>query len=155
MSDLIGIPEILDPGCLPTKASIYNYFLKTREDGIKEGRWKHNVPVIEIINIVEQEVQCQWEKTPIPTLFTTNPQKAKRMISRTVEKAKSLIKIPVKRRKENFGRDMNVLLDLASCQHSEGVTCTCTSSSRVPLMWSSFLQDQRGSCLQGKQLTRQ
>ena len=153
MADLLGVASFFDTGCLPTKVSVYNHYLKTRENGVKGGRWKSNIATSEVIKIVKEDVKCQWERTQIPTLFPTNPKKAERLITSTIEEAKTLLKIPSDCRDENFASEMNILLDLAACHHQNGESFGCPSTSRVPAAWKPFLLDQRGSRIMRKKLT--
>ena len=84
MADLLGVASFFDTGCLPTKVSVYNHYLKTRENGVKGGRWKSNIATSEVIKIVKEDVKCKWKRTKIPTLFLTNPKKAERLITSTI-----------------------------------------------------------------------
>ena len=152
---VLGVPAFLDSGCLPTKASIYNCYLKIREEGVKDGRFKVNSPISEICKTVGHDVRAQWEKTTIPTLFTSNPKKASKLISDLVTDVRSLLKTPIDRRSESFGSELEVLLDMAVCHHPNLESCSCSLLEKVPEAWLSFLQDQRGPRLQGKKLTKQ
>ena len=98
-------------------------------------------------------MKCQWERTQIPTLFLTNPKKAERLITSTIEEAKTLLKIPSDRRDENFASEMNTLLDMAACHHQNRESCCCSSKSRVPAAWKPFLLNQRGSRVMTEKLT--
>ena len=97
----LGVPAFLDSGCLPTKLSIFNHYLRIREEGLKEGRWKVNTPINNICKVVIEDVKAQWEKTEIPTFFTAHPR-----INDIVTDAKLLLKIPIERRSELFVSEM-------------------------------------------------
>ena len=145
----LGVLAYLDSGCLPTKTSTYNHYLRIREEGVKEGRWKVNTPISEICKAVSDDVRTQWEKTSIPTLFTADPKKASKVISDLVAEARSLLKTPISHRSETFGSEMEVLLDMAVCQHPNLELCSCAALAKVPAASFSFLQDQWGPGYRG------
>ena len=73
----LGVPADLDSGCLPTKADIYNLYKKLRDEGIKSGQWKNGtVSLREVAKVTFQEVQKQWSKTDITTIFSEHLEKA-------------------------------------------------------------------------------
>ena len=150
----LGVPAFLESGCLPTKSSIYNHYLRIREDDVKEGRWKVNSPISEICKTVSDDVWAQWEKTTIPTLFSSNPKQASKIISYLITEARSLLETPLSHKKEVFGSEQKVLLDMVVCKHSYLEFCNCKASEKVPKPWFSFLQDQWGPRLQGSKLTK-
>ena len=47
---------------------------------------------------------------------------------------------------------MDILFDVAACQHKSLEICTCPAGLKVPPNWVDFLQDQRGSRLHTKTL---
>ena len=141
----LGVPADLDTGCLPTEANIYNLHKKLRDEGIKSGQWKNGtVSVREVAKVTCQEVQKQWSKTDITTILTIDPEKAVKEVCRVVNKAQTLQKLPVHKRKSDFGHEMNCLLDFSVCQHTDTGSCDCTEANKVPEQWRDFLSDQRG-----------
>ena len=144
MASILGVPTPLDEGSLPTKASIFNQYLQVRSDGITSGRFKQNTPLSEISKVVLTDVKSQWDKTHIPSIFSTDPVKAQRMITNVLIESKAMMKVPVACREQQFGSKLNTLLDMAVCSHLESHTCNCPASMKVPLAWQPFLQDQRG-----------
>ena len=119
MAGLLGVPAPLDQGSLPTKVSIYNHYLKVRSDGINSGRWKLNALLTELSKVVLADVKIQWHKTYIPSIFSTDPVKAQRMILNVLAESKAKMKIPVAHREQNFSSKLNTFLDMAVWSHSE------------------------------------
>ena len=146
MAGLLCVAAPLDQGSIPTKASIFNYYLQVRSNGIKSGRWKLNTPLSELSNVVLADVKIQWDKTHIFSIFSTDPVKVQRMIMNVLTESKAMMKIPVAHREQNFGSKLNTLLDMADCSHSESQACNCNcpASMKVPVTWQHFLQDQHG-----------
>ena len=146
MASFLGEPASLDQGCLPTKKSIYNLYKKVWNDGVESGKWINgSVRVCEVMKVVGDEVASQWGKTDIPTLFSSNPTKAKKELMKVVTKGKVMLKTKVTNRKSNFGDEFDTLLDLASCQHVTTESCDCSEENKVPVEWKEFLADQWGS----------
>ena len=146
MTSVLGEPASLDQGCLPTKKSIYNLYKKVWNDGVESGKWINgSVRVCEVMKVVGDEVASQWGKTDIPTLFSSNPTKAKKELMKVVTKGKVMLKTKVTNRKSKFGEEFDTLLDLASCQHVTTESCDCSEENKVPVEWKEFLADQRGS----------
>ena len=64
MAGVLGEPAALDPGCLPTKKSIYNLYKQVQNDGVKSGKWKNGtMTVADVVEVVSEEVAAQWGKT--------------------------------------------------------------------------------------------
>ena len=85
MAGVLGEPAALDPGCLPTKKSIYNLYKKVQNDGVESGKWKNStMTVADVVEVVSEEVAAQWGETDIPTLFSSDPAKAKRELVNVV-----------------------------------------------------------------------
>ena len=113
---------------------------------MESGKWINGrVRLCEVMKVVGDEVASQWGKTDIPTLFSSNPSKAKKELMKVITKGKVLLKTKVINRKSNFGEEFDTLLDLASCQHVTNESCDCSEGNKVPVEWKDFLADQRGS----------
>ena len=152
----LGVPADLDSGCLPTKVDIYNLYKKLRDEGIKSGQWKNGtVSLREVAKVTCQEVQKQWSKTDITTIFSEHPEKAVKEVCGVVLQAQKLQKIPVHKRKSDFGHELLCLLDFSVCQHTDTGSCDCTEANKVPEQWREFLSDQRGERQQCSFLNRQ
>ena len=91
MAGVLGKPSSLCSGCLPTKVCIYNLYLEMREEGVKSGKWAHNIPIGEVVKNVSEGVKDQGDKTEITSLFFTDPVKAERKISDVVLKCSKLL----------------------------------------------------------------
>ena len=76
ISNLFAVPVFLDTGCLPTKLSIFNHYLQTRDDGVKTGKWKSNTSLSEISKVISDDINILWGKTAIPTLFFLQHKKS-------------------------------------------------------------------------------
>ena len=85
-----------------------------------------NVRLCKAMKVVGDEVASQWGKTDIPTLFSSNPTKAKKELMEVATKGKVMLKTKVTNRKSNFGEEFDTLLGLASCQHVTTESCDCS-----------------------------
>ena len=133
-SQVLGLPSQLDHGSLPTKLSVFNHMLKIRKEKERAGIWKHNTPLSEVVKKVSSDLKTQWEKTDIPTYFQIDQVKAHRKVLEVLQYAKQLTKIPVHRRGENFGSDLNSLLDVSICLHDDSKNCSCPPSHKVYIL---------------------
>ena len=145
MAGKLGEPANLDPGCLPRGTDVFNFYKQVRGDGIRQGRWKEGVVTIgEVVTEVTQGVSSLWSKTEIPSLCEKDPAAAEKEICKVVQQGYALLKIPIPRRKSNFGEKLNCLLDLAVCKHKDQQVCDCPAADKVPEGWQEYLADQRG-----------
>ena len=119
-----GVPTPLNRGSLPTKMSIYNHALYTRR--LQEGSLRHNTMVSDLVKIVTKDIKALWDKTDIPNLFNTDPEKVERKVKEVLSASKKIAKVPVIRRNEELARDLDILLDLSLCQHEIIASCDCS-----------------------------
>ena len=146
----LGEEEKLSEGNLPVRSQVFAHYLYLRRQKVESGEWKSNVSVTEAARAVKVDVQAQWEKTAIP--HTLDGQAGDKKVERLILKCKKMEKIAVERRAEDFGKEMDILFDVAACQHKSLEICTCPAGLKVPPNWVDFLQDQRGSRLHTKTL---
>lgn len=145
MAGVLGEPADLDLGCLPKGTAVFNFYKKVRKDGIQEGKWKEGaVTMDEVVKVVTESVGLVWSKTEIPSLCVKDLSAAEKEVSKVVKQGYTLLKIPIPRRKEDFGEKLNCLLDLAVCKHADKQVCDCSAADRVPEAWCEYLADQRG-----------
>ena len=64
-----------------------------------------------------------WRKTGIP--FDLDGFKGERRILNLVSKGRVLNKVPHDRRAEDFGKELNILFDVAPCKHPDNISCIC------------------------------
>ena len=150
----LGHPSSLPSNQLPLEIDVFNYYKLLRES-------EKNKPVLEVSKQIAAELIEFWrEKGNIPTydMFWVSQK-----VSFVIKKGNDLLKIPLKRRqgassenKDNNGAttsrgrnkkelpNLNKLLDICPCSHSERYLCDCSADVKVPEREFTFLQDQRG-----------
>ena len=145
MAGVLGEPKTLDTGCLPKKNDVFNFYKKVRSDGILQGKWKEGAVTIgEVARKVLVEICALWCKTPIPSLCDRDPAAAAKEVSKVVKQGRDLLRIPIPRRKSDFGAKFNCLFDLAICKHQSQEDCDSPAADMVPDQWHDYLADQRG-----------
>ena len=132
-----GVPTQLSHGCLPTKLAIYNHALYARK--LREGTLKHNTSLSDFVKAVCLDIKSLWDKTDIPNYFDSDPEKAERKVSEVIKFGKLRAKVPVNRRGEDFGEDLDTLLDFSICQHASLQSCVCTAEHKV-LIFTVIIQ---------------
>ena len=146
----LGEEEKLSKGNLPLRSQVFAHYLYLRRQKVESVEWKSNVSVNDAARAVKVDVQAQWEKTGIP--HSLDGKAGDKKVERLILKCKKMEKIAVERRAEDFGKEMDILFDVAACQHKSLEICTCPAGLKVPPIWVDFLQDQRGSRLHTKTL---
>ena len=124
-----GVSTQLSHGCLPTKLAIYNHALHARK--LREGTLKHNTSLSDFVKAVCSDIKSLWDKTDIPNYFDSDPEKAEKKVSEVIKFGKLRAKVPVHRRGEDFGEDLDTLLDFSICQHASLQSCVCTAEHKV------------------------
>ena len=94
------------------------------------------------VSCVRDDVVYIWERTGIAHGLVG--REGERRMSTLLTYCKNIFKVPVARRKADFGKELQVLFDVALCQHSADETCKCDSSIQIVPVWRAFLADQRG-----------
>ena len=88
------------------------------------------------------DVAAIWSKTGIPFDLAGYP--GEKRIMYVINKGRTLNKVGMERRGEEFGQELDVLFDIASCKHVDGgIACSCSIKDKVPTTWRLFLADQR------------
>jgi hypothetical protein len=154
---LFGYPQQLDPNYLPTDSDIVNHTQYLKKDKNNSGEWKHNTPISDIARVVANDVCSVWAKTDIPHNGTLNLKRVREKIEKVLNRAKGVLKIPVKRRNAmDLEEVWSNLFDISLCPHREREICDCPHchtphpelcncpvGTRVPEGWVNFLWDQR------------
>ena len=124
----LGEPTKLRQDCLPTQRDVYNHYLHLREIKQKSGEWQHNTPQLEQVRALLDDVKRQWDKTQIP--HTLEGRKGEKLIINLLTKTKSLVKIQLNRRDEEFGKELDQLFDVSYCSHLN-YPCMCPADHQV------------------------
>ena len=124
-----GVPTQLSHGCLPTKLAIYNHALHARK--LRVGPLRHNTSLSDFVKAVCSDIKSIWDKTDIPNYFDIEPEKAERKVSEVIKYSKLRAKVPMHRRGEDFGEDLDILLDFSVCQHANIQSCVCPAEHKV------------------------
>ena len=120
---LLGVPKMLRRDCLPTKRDIFDHYLYMRKARQESGEWKQNTPLSIAVGEVLTDVREQWDKTGIPPFL--GGRKGEKDITSILMKAQSLTKVPLAKRGEDFGSELDILYDAAVCHHSDFSACSC------------------------------
>ena len=127
---------------LPTELDIYKHYLYLNSLKLETGDWVTNTPLSKKVLHVMNDVAALWRRTGIP--FDLDGFKGERRILNLVSKGRVLNKVPHDRRAEDFGKELNILFDVAPCKHPDDISCICSPDHKVPPTWRQFLTDQRG-----------
>ena len=138
----LGIPAKLRDDILPTKLDIYQHFLYLSREKCLAGEWQRNTDISVKVKAVRDDVADIWDRTGIS--HGLGDRKGEQRICNLISSCKATFKVPLARRQAGFARELQVLFDVALCQHSELHTCTCDSQDQIIPVWKAFLTDQRG-----------
>ena len=151
MDSLVN-PVKLRDDILPTKLEIFQHYLYLSKEKCKTGEWRKNTDIVIKSECVRGDVAELWDRTGI--VHGLDGKEGLRRISNLITTCKAHFKVPKARRQAGFTEELQVLYDVALCQHAEN-NCTCPSHEKIPPIWREFLSDQRGSrSLQGVLTTR-
>ena len=135
-------PVRLKEDVLPTELDIYKHYLYLNAVKIQDRTWVTNTPVSKKAGSVMTDVAAIWSKTGIPFDLAGYP--GEKRIMYVINKGRTLNKVGMERRGEEFGQELDVLFDIASCKHVDGgIACSCSIKDKVPTTWRLFLADQR------------
>ena len=151
---VLGVPSRMNEGYLPTALEIYNHYLKVKQEKEDSGEWTHNISNNTVIKVICSDIKNVWDRTQIPNILTAQMRKSQKKVSDIIHKAKNLMKKSPKIRGENFGNELNYLVDFSKCLHESSINHNFSSSEKVPFAWQDFLRDQRGLRVQMTRLTR-
>ena len=151
---VLGVPSWMNEGFLPTLLKIYNHYLKVKQEKEDSGEWTHNISNNTVIKVICSDIKDVWDRTQIPNILTAQMRKSQKKVSDIIHKTKNLMKKSPKKRGENFGNELNYLVDFSKCLHESSIDCNCSPSEKVPFAWQDFLRDQRGLRVQMTRLTR-
>ena len=135
-------PVKLRDDVLPTKLEIFEHFLFLTKEKCRSGEWQKNTDLSIKIGTVRDDVKELWDRTGI--MHGLGGKYGLRRISNLITSCKNLFKVPKLRRQAGFASELQVLFDVAVCQHQDPETCTCDSQDKIPGVWKAFLTDQRG-----------
>ena len=136
----LGEPCDLRRDVLPTKRDIYKYYLQLNKDKVRDGEWKQNTKMSDKAGYLSDIIASIWDKTGIP--HKLRGREGVRRTMALIMQIKDMDRLPMNRRKEGFGIELDSLFDVSICQHELNQLCTCDEVDRVPLTWRAFLADQ-------------
>ena len=136
MSTLADAVKLKDD-ILPTVLDIYQHYLYLNSIRGPGGDWKQNTSISEKVQCVLSDVAALWNRTAIP--HDLAGRLGEKRIMNLVNKCRSMNKVAMERRGEDFGQDLNILFDVAICKHPNISSCTCNNQEMVPLTWRAFL----------------
>ena len=137
----LGEPCDLRRDVLPTKRDIYKYYLQLNKDKVRDGEWKQNTKMSDKAGYLSDIIASIWDKTGIP--HKLRGREGVRRTMALIMQIKDMDRLPMDRRKEGFGIELDSLFDVSIRQHELNQLCTCDEVDRVPLTWRAFLADQR------------
>ena len=132
---------------LPTTEDVVRYYLLLQHNTIEERKGQQP-SISDISERVALQLEQLWIKSSIPTV---SHKRIVQKIRQTIEKYRSITKIPKSRKltnsftvkTNNFKEACKVLFDLAACKCNFS-DCKCDKFHRVPIKEQMFLADQRG-----------
>ena len=125
----LGVPVQLKQDCLPTKRDIFNHYLYLRNVKQESGEWKQNTSLSVAVTDILSDVKKQWEKTQIP--HTADGRRGEKDLLSLLTKFQTLSRVNAARRGPEYGKEMDLLYDVAVCPHGELSACSCPLEHQV------------------------
>ena len=122
---------------LPTKRDIYKYYLYLNKEKVRVGDWKQNTKLCDKAEYLSKEVASIWDKTGITHKLVG--REGVRRITDLIMQLRDLDRLPLKQRKEGFGKELDSLFDVSICTHAMGEACTCDEPNKIPPTWMAPL----------------